>query len=161
MVHSLYHVVKGFFEEKNMEQAILSYNGRDVICEEAVMPKRKVQLKEDEESFGERLARLRKAAGYSLRELADEVGISHRMLVYYEKHAEHPPTHLMPQLAKVLKVSTDQLLGVEKVKGNGRTKDTKLWRRFSQVEKLPPPKRKQIVQILDAFLGSEKAKKAG
>jgi len=25
----------------------------------------------------------------------------------------------------------------------------------------PPPKRKQIVQILDAFLGSEKAKKVG
>src|SRR3990172_7198951 len=30
-----------------------------------------------------------------------------------------------------------------------------------QVEKLPPPKRKQIVQILDAFLGSEKGKKTG
>jgi len=30
-----------------------------------------------------------------------------------------------------------------------------------QVEKLPPPKRKQIVQILDAFLGSEKVKKTG
>jgi hypothetical protein len=67
----------------------------------------------------------------------------------------------MPQLAKVLGVSTDQLLGVEKVKGNGRTKDNRLWRRFSQVEKLPPPKRKQIVQILDAFLGSEKVKKSG
>lgn len=39
--------------------------------------------------------------------------------------------------------------------------DTRLWRRFSQVEKLPPPKRKQIVQILDAFLGCEKAKKTG
>jgi hypothetical protein len=33
------------------------------------------------------------------------------------------------------------------------------WLRFSQVEKLLLPKRKQIVQILDAFLGSEKAKK--
>lgn len=144
-----------------MDTEILSYNRRDVIYEESVMPKRKVQLKEDEESVGERLERLRKAAGFSLRELADEIGISHRMLVYYEKHAEHPPTHLMPQLAKVLGVSTDQLLGVEKVKGNGRTKDNRLWRRFSQVEKLPPPKRKQIVQILDAFLGSEKVKKTG
>ena len=144
-----------------MSTEILPYNRRDVIYEESVMPKRKVQLKEDEESVGERLERLRKAAGFSLRELADEIGISHRMLVYYEKHAEHPPTHLMPQLAKVLGVSTDQLLGVEKVKGNGRTKDNRLWRRFSQVEKLPPPKRKQIVQILDAFLGSEKMKKNG
>jgi hypothetical protein len=31
---------------------------------------------------------------------------------------------------------------------------------IASVEKLPP-KRKQIVQILDAFLGSEKAKKTG
>jgi hypothetical protein len=29
------------------------------------------------------------------------------------------------------------------------------------VEKLPPPKRKKIAQILDAFLGSEKVKKSG
>src|SRR5271169_4729777 len=44
---------------------------------------------------------------------------------------------------------------------NGRTQALRLWRRFSQVGKLPPPKRKQIVQILDAFLGSETAKKTG
>ena len=75
-------------------------------------------------------------------------------------HRNNVPKAAMPQLAKVLRVSTDQLL-VEKVKGNGRTKDTKLWRRFSQVEKLPPPKRKQIVQILGTFLGSEKTKKTG
>jgi hypothetical protein len=31
---------------------------------------------------------------------------------------------------------------------------------FSQVEKLPNPERKQIVQILDAFLEREKLKKA-
>jgi hypothetical protein len=49
-------------------------------------------------------------------------------------------------------------LGLEKIGDNGKTKDARLWRRFSQVERLPP-KRKQIVQILDAFLGSEKAKK--
>ncbi len=53
------------------------------------------------------------------------------------------------------------MLELEKIGENGETKDTRLWRRFSQVEKLPPPKRKQIVQILDAFLGSEKAKKTG
>ena len=50
---------------------------------------------------------------------------------------------------------------MEQVKEEREDRDTRLWRRFSQVEKLPPPKRKQIVQILDAFLGSEKAKKTG
>ncbi len=144
-----------------MELKILAYNGRDVIQEESVMPKMKVQLKENVESFGERLARLRKAAGFSQRELATELGISHRVIAYYEGETEHPPTHLLPHLAKALKVSADELMGLEKTKKNGRTQDTRLWRRFSQVEKLPPPKRKQIVQILDAFLGSEKVKKTG
>ena len=76
--------------------------------------------------------------------------------------------NILPHLAKALGVSADELMGLEKTKKNGRTQDTRLWQRpatpkawFSQVEKLPPPKRKQIVQILDAFLGSEKAKKGG
>jgi hypothetical protein len=34
------------------------------------------------------------------------------------------------------------------------------WRQFSQVEQLPQSQRKQIVQILDAFLEREKLKKA-
>ena len=38
------------------------------------------------------------------------------------------------------------------VKSNSRTRDNRLWRRFSQVEQLPQSQRKQIVQILDAFL---------
>jgi transcriptional regulator with XRE-family HTH domain len=144
-----------------MELKNLAYNEwHDLILKEPIMPKRLIQIKEGEENFGMRLARLRRAAGYSLRELANEVGISHRMLVYYEKHSQHPPAHLLPQLAKALGVSADQLLGIEKLKKNGRPRDTKLWRRFSQVEKLPNPERKQIVQILDAFLEREKLKKA-
>lgn len=65
---------------------------------------------------------------------------------------EYSPTHLLPRVAKALGVSTDQLLGVELVKKNGGVRDTRLWRRFSQVEKLPPAQRKPIIQVLDAFL---------
>jgi len=73
------------------------------------------------------------------------------MVAYYEIQTKHPPTHLLHVLAKALGVSTDQLLGMEKVKENQK-KDSRLWRRFSQVEKLPPTQRKQIVSLLDAFL---------
>jgi predicted transcriptional regulator len=52
-------------------------------------------------------------------------------------------------------------MGLETIGRMEGRKDTRLWRRFSQVEKLPQPKRKQVVQILDAFLGSEKEKKTG
>ena len=140
-----------------MIQQTLLYNHWHDEMEEAVMPRKKIN--EKDESFGERLARLRQAAGYSLRELAAEVGTSHRMLVYYEKHSGQPAAHLLPQLAKALGVSTDQLLGVAKTKTNGRVRDTKLWRRFSQLEKLPPPERKPIIQVMDAFLKSKQVEK--
>jgi transcriptional regulator with XRE-family HTH domain len=146
-----------------MKSKIVPYNRRDALLKGAAMPmtKRKIPMIETGERFGERLARFRQSAGYSQRDFASEVGISQRMVVYYEKECERIPVQLLPIFAKALKVTTDQLLGLEREKDSGRTRDNRLWRRFSQVEKLPSPKRKQIVQILDAFLESEKFKKAG
>ena len=81
------------------------------------------------------------------------------MIAYFEGETDYPPTHLLPLLAMALGVSTAQLLGVEKVKRNGRVRDTKLWRRFSEMEKLPPARRKPLVQVIDAFIEREKAKR--
>ena len=120
------------------------------------MSKTKSELAEAGKSFGKRLARIRKAAGYSQRGFAAEVGIAYRMVAYYEKETERLPIYLLPVFAKVLGVTTDQLLGVEKVKDNGKHRNSRLWKRFSQVEKLPPVKYRQIVQVIDAFLEREK-----
>lgn len=108
----------------------------------------------DGEPFGKRLARLRKTAGYSQYTLADAVGITNRMVAYYEGETTHPPTHLLPKLAQVLGVTTDQLLGIKEIK-EVKQKDNRLWQRFARVEKLPPKQRKKIVDILDAFLERE------
>ena len=72
------------------------------------------------EPFGERMARLRNDSGYSQRDLARETGVSQRMIAYYEKQAQYPPTHVLPILAKSLQVSVDQLLGIEESKGDGK-----------------------------------------
>ena len=120
------------------------------------MSKRQVQRRERDEPFGERLARLRRAAGYSQGELGAELGISQRMVAYYEGETEYPPAHLLPALARALGVSADQLLGLEKPPRNGGVRDTHLWRRFRQVDQLPPAERKPIVQLVDAFLRGKK-----
>lgn len=119
------------------------------------MPKRKYQLPETKEPFGKRLAKLRKAAGHSQYTLADETGISNRMIAYYETH-HHPPTHVLPIFAKVLGVSTDQLLGVEKVK-EIKGRDSRLRRRIEEIEKMPPSERKHVAQYLDRIINSWKA----
>ena len=140
----------------------MRYNDRhDMTWKESIMPIKNIPTDDTSESFGKRLAKFRQAAGFSQRDLAAEIGISQRMVAYYEKETQHLPTRLLPMLAKVLGVSADQLIGLEKVKDEAKQRDNRLWRRFSQVEKLPSPKRKQIVQILDAFLENEKLRNAG
>ena len=71
-------------------------------------------------SFGERLTELRKAAGFTQQELADEVGVSRRMIAYYEGQSAHPPTTLLPALAQALNLSTDELLGLTPFKRGGK-----------------------------------------
>ena len=64
----------------------------------------------DISGFGARLVELRKVAGFTQLELAQTLGVSRRMIAYYEGETEHPPTTILPRLAHALGVSTDELL---------------------------------------------------
>ena len=104
------------------------------------------------EGFGERLATLRKTAGISQTALATEVGISQRMMAYYESPTAHPPSNLLPSMAASLGVSVDALLGVETSKRRAKATDTRLARRLQDVEKLNTADRRQLIQLIDAFI---------
>jgi transcriptional regulator with XRE-family HTH domain len=69
----------------------------------------------DISGFGDRMVVLRKTAGFTQLELAKKLGISRRMIAYYEGETEHPPTTILPRLAQALNVSTDEILN-----GDGR-----------------------------------------
>lgn len=57
--------------------------------------------------FGTRLHRARKAAGLSLRELAEQVGVSHTAIKKYEDGAAMPSSTLLLGLARALKVRSE------------------------------------------------------
>lgn len=107
-------------------------------------------------SFGQRLSALRKAAGYTQQNLAEELGVSRRMIAYYEGQSEHPPTTLLPALAQALHISTDELLGLQPPpatkRAGARPRDNRMQRRLQQIENLPPEERRQLIQIVDAFI---------
>jgi len=108
---------------------------------------------ESAESFGQRLARLRREAGYTQKELGEELGISQRMVAYYEGQTEHPPTKLMPLLAGALGVSADELLGVAKAPANNAPiKNRRLYRQLQNIEKLPKRDQQALLRTIDAFL---------
>jgi transcriptional regulator with XRE-family HTH domain len=113
------------------------------------MPKK---LNERTMSFGARLATLRKAAGFTQAELAEAIGMSRRMVAYYEVESDHPPTTVLPAIAQALNVTTDELLGAAPVKKAAKTKDSRLQRRLAQIEKLEAAERRQVLQLIDAFI---------
>lgn len=121
------------------------------------MPKTKMK-NTDGIAFGKRLATLRKEAGYSQQELANELNVTKRMIAYYEGETEHPPTTLLVPLAKALGVTTDELLGANTIKRKTPRTDARLWRRFKQSEKLPNKERRYLMHVIDTFLENAKIK---
>ncbi len=108
--------------------------------------------------FGERLGKLRREAGYSQQELADELGVSRRMIAYYEKETAHPPSSFLVPLAKLLNVSADEILGIKPPQRTRPKRDERLWRRFHQIEKLPAKGRRALIGVIDTFLENAKLK---
>ncbi len=113
---------------------------------------RKISIQNTGETFGQRLARIRKAAGYSQRSLAAEISISHRMVAYYETQTSNPPTHILPALAEALNVSTDQLLGRSPVSPRKAPRNQRLLRQLRQIEKLPPRARHAVLETIQALV---------
>lgn len=103
--------------------------------------------------FGERLAQLRKAAGYTQVELAAEPGTSQRMVVYYESPNSTPPANLLPQIATVLGVSIDEMIGRAAkrrlVKQDG---DSRLRRRLPAIDKPDLAEKRPVLQLIDALI---------
>jgi transcriptional regulator with XRE-family HTH domain len=112
------------------------------------------------DGFGARLAALRKQAGYTQQQLADEIGVSRRVVAYYEGETEHPPASLLVDLAQALGRSTDELLGVSLTKKSARsgTISTRWERRVRQIERLDARPKQQIVTFIDAILTAEQAR---
>jgi transcriptional regulator with XRE-family HTH domain len=84
--------------------------------------------------------------------LAREVGISQRMMAYYEGPTAFPPATLLPTLARVLGISVETLLGTETAKRKSKAIDTRMQRRLQQIAGLPTEERRQIMQLVDAFI---------
>jgi transcriptional regulator with XRE-family HTH domain len=116
------------------------------------------------EGFGERLADLRKAMGLTQKQLGEKVGVSNRVIAYYEGETDYPPAHLIEPLAKALKVSSDELLGLKRIKQQLNPEHAALWRRLKKIETLPKRDQKALLHYLDALVskngdGGERVRK--
>lgn len=68
----------------------------------------------DQTTIGKRIQTLRKQQGLTQEQLAERVGVSPQAVSKWETDNSCPDISILPQLASVLGVSTDELLGAEK-----------------------------------------------
>ena len=71
------------------------------------------------ETIGERLSRLRKERGLSQRQLAKKIGIIQSLISGYETDYRTPNIEMVARIAKALRVTTDEIIGL---KSNGKQK---------------------------------------
>jgi len=115
-----------------------------------VMARKRLRISEP---FGARLARLRRDRNITQNELARHVGLAQPNISDYERGRFVPRGPLIIRLARVLEVSTDQLLGVEPVKRNGSPPlDRSAARRLRKINLLSRRDRQALLRTIDAYL---------
>jgi len=82
------------------------------------------------------------------------MGVSQRVVAYYEADDAQPPGALLAELATAPEVSADELLGIEPLKEKLPAKTARIRRRLQQVEDLPPADQKAILKFVDALVES-------
>jgi len=120
----------------------------------AVAPRR--PRKPKPEAFGPRLERLRKARGLTQEELGDLVGLSNRMVAYYERDDADPPGPLLVDLARALRVSTDEMLGAKPLKEKASPKLARLLKKLQRVEELPAADQRAVLKFVDALVAAKR-----
>lgn len=106
--------------------------------------------------FGKRLALFRKAKGFSQKELGEHIGVSNRVISYYERESKYPPAHLIAPLANILEVTTDELLELTEIKTDYDTPNAALQRKLRLIESLPKKDQKAILHHIDLAIKSKK-----
>lgn len=111
-------------------------------------------------SFGQRLARIRKAKGLTQVELGKMIGVSQRIIHHYENKAEYPPAQKIIELAQALNMSIDELLGADGGAGEDNFQDIKpaLAKKLRQASSLPAHDLKALTTFIDALILKQQVK---
>jgi transcriptional regulator with XRE-family HTH domain len=114
---------------------------------------RKLAGPTDEQAIAKRLREARIRRGLMQTDLATALGIDQSLISEYERGVVRIHGTLLAALARELKVSADELLGLKKPKQNGDVEhDLRLARRFQLIRKLPRRDKQALIRNIDNFL---------
>jgi transcriptional regulator with XRE-family HTH domain len=103
--------------------------------------------------IGARIAHLRKDRGMTQKELAEHLGVSQPVVSDYENDVIRLPADVVAELAGVLKVSADELLGLDNAVASTKgIQNRRLNRRLQAIEQLPKRDQEALLRTIDAFV---------
>jgi len=107
-----------------------------------------------QESIGARIARLRREKGMTQVELASALDVSQPVVSDYENEVIKLSGETIIQLARILGVSADEILGLEKpARGAGSSiKNRRIFRQLQSIDRLPKRDQEALARTIDAFL---------
>jgi transcriptional regulator with XRE-family HTH domain len=109
--------------------------------------------------LGERIAAARLDAGLSQQQLADKLGVTQRIVTYWEREAAGLRADQLAQLAEALGASADFFLGREqKKRGTGPVGKAKAI--FDRVSALPRDRQQKILGAVEDMLVAHESRKA-
>jgi transcriptional regulator with XRE-family HTH domain len=103
-------------------------------------------------AFGERLAVAREHLGLSQNQLAEKLGVSQKVITYWERNEVALRSDQLTAIAAALNLSVEELLGSPKPKARGNGPVGKARQVFEAVSRLPRKQQEKIFDILQPFL---------
>ncbi len=103
-------------------------------------------------SRGKRFRALRLAAGFSQGELAKQLGIHRSNIGFWENTGVIPRSDLLKQIAELLGVSVEELLGQDSAPRRSAAPAGKTRQAFDAVAKLPRRQQEQIIKVINALV---------
>lgn len=113
--------------------------------------------KKNDALLGKRLARLRKERGFTQVELAEKTEVIQTIISDYERGKLRPNPDMIVRIATALKISADELLGMEAPAKKVAPLNRRFLRRLQAVDQLPKRDQEALLRTIDAFLSAQKA----
>ncbi|BEN88275.1 hypothetical protein AI2618V1_2680 [Serratia marcescens] len=103
--------------------------------------------------LGARIALARKELQLTQQQLAEQLGIAQQTMAHYEGGRLKVSASLLPQLAQILNLSLDELLGLPARRNAKRGPTSRLEQQIEIISQLPKTKQKFVTEMLDNVIG--------
>jgi len=111
-------------------------------------------MSERTQKIAQRLTRIRQQKAISQREFCAKLEVSQPMMSHYERGERRIPSDLLADMAEILGVTTDELIGLRAPKKNTPEMDAetkKLWKKFQKMSQLPEHDQRAVIRLINSL----------